>query len=1301
MSTAKVRVWGARDERVEFVLRDLIDHPEFAWPRTLLKYPVRWEKPSVRSEELRLVDEGGAAVPFQLAESAEAGGFLASATVCFFAESGPGEQHRFALTADADLAPAGPSVVVSVLESEEGIILDSGPLRVRLPAKLPTDGTAPGPIMQFDRGSGWVGASTISALVPADVADAGARPETAPDRGPGAGLGADSGAGAGFIEVIRSRVLESGPLFVDCEVAYRFTGGATYTAVVRALAGADFVELAETMSEGLAATWDLAWTGLSPTHRFSSAWPHEQSRSWLGIDDPIVLGGGGEDPNFSGPGGTEDPSADMMFTVGPYAPSFAWDIRPHAAFWDERSGDACGVFIRDHAQWDDQLYALWASADRLQLHFRHTDGVLHWTWPLRPGTRVTGIAFYDHARDLLSNGASHQSSYARDLHQWQGTLSLDRVKDWQLEYDGARPEPVAAEGEFATADDFLKAFFEGDEGPRLIARGVNEVGGYLNILQRPLYDRFLDGYDRHRESLGPEDRRRVEALLMLCAYVSANEEMTPLLRMFGGHPNFHADGVAALGALAWAFPDHPDAGAWKDRFEKVAELLGQTFTRPALPGYEAEGGRWTESIATYTWAFLRPMTLGNALAQRADGRNRLATPEYAAIGRWLADTLTTPITTPEGPLRMHPAQGAHAFWPRRSPIELRRLADLLRAYDPLLAEHLIWGSDANAKGLDVRPGRPDPWRPLLTSLGVRGTKPALRSSKYTGYGITLRADFDEHSEIAVFLQQVDHGPNYRWGIADDNGSGHIYYYADGRAWSGHGPEDAGDRRVPDGTFATSCAVWKDGAFRAIGQNVLERPLYDLGWAQYAEIVPHPEGPVAEEYKHRSVLLMGSDYIAVHDAFAPKQRVVWTWSTLAAATGHDANSYAELPDRMPAIHMLSDLPSVDEIRTSTSQIRRWEGSDTDVLAVVSHRADLAADARPWGARVRGPHGVDHLFQAPDIDHDADGLRFAGTVGAIRVGDDGRTRLALFHGTAIGAGDVLLTTDDPDLGISLEFGDPAHLTGSFFTRTETTVRLRIACGLGAGTLFVDGVTPMTTRLDDTELLVSLPAGRHELEFTHGLPCPRPPRVLRTTNSSASAVVEFEHVPAADWYAIELSTDGGWQWERIGSADQSPFTLDGLSNDSSYHVRVVAGNADRFSEPGPDYPCHIDNRRPPAPDGLRLRLGGDHVDITWGEVLGAARYRLYRRLKGDLGYREVFSGLAYEFRDTEPDTDRVYEYAVAAENGNGIGPESTPVDTDPASWRFWEPPRTGFRRRHTYNQPPYTPHPIVPDSYGEAML
>ncbi|MEV1173590.1 fibronectin type III domain-containing protein [Nonomuraea sp. NPDC049784] len=1226
-----------------FTVRDVIGHPEFAWPRTLLRYPVRDPRPG----ELRLIDDAGQAVPYQTTGDG----------ICFFAD---GQTRSYTLSPGT---PALPDRPVRVEVADDHVVLDSGLLRVRLPVSQSADSVAPGPVMAWDRGRGWVGRSEVR----------------------------------GGVQGVEARLVESGPLFADYEIVYHFACGGRYTVTVRCLQDCDWAQLSEEMT-GLDAAWELSWTGCSPTHRFSSVWPGSQElRSpeayrWPGIDEPLTIGDSGEDPNFSGPGRTERPEEDFLFTLGPYAPSFAWNVRPHAAFWDDRTGDAMGVFIRDHARWDDRAYASWASSDLLQVRFRYEEGVLRWTWPLREGTRVTGVAFYD--RERRRRATPFQNTYARDLHHWQGTLSLDRVKDWNLSYDGRRPSRVAAEGEFKTAEEFLAALFEGEEGPRLIARGVNDHAGYLNIGQRPLYDRFLDGYDRLAGGLGPEDRRRVDALLLLTAYVSAQEEMTPTLRMFGGHPNFLADGKAALACLAWLFPEHEAAAGWLDQFEKVAELAARFHTRPACPGVEASGGRWTESLSTYVWAFLRPMTLGNALARRSDGRNRLATPEFAAIGEWLVDALTPPILTSEsGPLRMHPAQGAHAFWPRRPPIEMRLLGEALRNYRPLVAEHLLWGSDDAAKHLDSHPGAPDPWRPLVETAGNGGTNPRLRSSKYTGYGITMRADVDLPSEVAVFLQQVDHGPNYRWGIADDNGSGHLYYYTAGHSYSGHGPEDAGDRRVPDATFATSCAVWKDGAFRSIGQNTLDRPFHDLGWAQFAEIVPHPSSPVAQEYLSRGVLLMGADYIVTHDAFTPNQRTVWTWSTLTRPTGHDANSFDQPSDRMPYIHLLQG----DEIVTPTSRILRVEGGDGDIMAIVSHRDDLTVDATARGARITTAHGVDHV-----VHHD-------GEVSAIRTWNDGRRQLALFRGTVIGTDEVTLTTGDEELGISLDYREPRAIEGTYAARRPVTVRLRVAGGLGGARVFVDGVTARTTPVGGEEVSIELPEGQHRWELTQGTPRPLPSRVLRTENVSGGCIVHF--TGSADSHDIQLSTDGGTTWETAGSARQSPFTLGGLANGAKYHVRVIAGDG----EPGPDYPLYVTSDPPSAPDGLKLRLADGRVTATWGEVLGASRYRLYRRRAGEAAYREVFAGLALTTTEdvdgvvpglAEPSSGElpanvtVFEYAVAAENGNGIGPQSPPVDTDPRSRRHWEPPvGDAFRRQHTYNRPPYTPDPVTPAHYPEG--
>ncbi|GAA5194553.1 hypothetical protein GCM10023322_59240 [Rugosimonospora acidiphila] len=1385
----RATVWEPGRLGVTFRLDEHLGHPEFAWPRTLLHWPVRWPVPCAPARRLRLVDCGGAPVPFQLSRvRLDADGLVRRAVVAFFAGLAPGQHHEFTLSDDESIPFAPVERPVTVLRREDSTVLDAGPIRVALPAAhRPGGRPVPGPILALDRGRGWVGGSELSGR-------------------------------HARVERVDVREVEAGPLEAAYEVRYLFAGGGRYSATVRCVQGYDFVELTESVS-GVGdptLSWELRWDGFHPTHRFSSTWPYSQDAAdyadpgspetyrWPGITQPLLVADSGEDPAFSGPGRPERPEEEFAFTVGPYAPAYAWDVRPHATFWDVRSGDAAGVFIRDPARWDDHRYASWASARDLQLRFRYADGVLHWRWPLPGGTRRTGIACYDHERDRevlraherharelsdrygidpdAARRATHyQSTHVRYLYQWHSTLNLDRVKHWVLSYCGRRPAGLTTTGQLRTGRQLLIALFAGEDGPRLSAHGVNEVAGYLNIGQRPLYDRLLDGYDRLCGELDTESAARIDALLLLTGYVSAGEEIGPMRRMFGGHPNFMSDGKAALACLAWLYPEHPAAGDWLDQFETFLRLVGVLHARPALPDRQARPGRWTESLATYVWAFLRPAALGNALGMRTDGHNRVCTPQLAAVGAWLVDALTAPVmtgpvpdddpagsprgaapgaATAPGALRMHPPQGAHASWPRRPPIEMRLLGDQLRRYRPLVAEHLLWACDAAGHRLDQPRGAADPWRVLHPPAGDRGTNPRLRSTKYTGYGITLRADVDRPSEVSVHLQQTDPGPNYRWGIADDNGSGHLYYYAGGRAYSGHGREDAGDRRAPNATFVSSCGIWRDGAIRSLGPGTLDRPHYDLDTAQYAEITPAPDSPVAGHYLGRSVILVGGDYLVVYDAVAAGQRMVWTWCTLTEPTGHDANSIDTLTDRMPFIHVVRGVrtdgtvlapPRIDgDFRTPVSRAVRLEGPPESptggTLAIVSHRDDLTvapAGQTPWGARIATPHGVDYVFrhepagyhEPATLDVAEDGLRFRGTAGVIRRCRDGQWQLVLFHGTEIGTSDVCLRTDDEDLGISLRYRGGAHeCHGDYRAPAATTLTLRVRDGLRGAAFHLDGAPVRPLRHAPEEVTVALPAGRHRWELTAGAPRPIAAEVLRTANASGAAEVHFTTVPAAERYLVQLSEDGGDTWRTAATAHTSPCRLDGLANGRKLHVRVVAANARHHAPPGADYPLYVDDRPPAPPDGLALRLSPDTVELTWGEVLGASGYRVLRRRRGETGYRTLFSGLAFSYADREAhgviaalddpdredsdcadsdcaDSDRdgpdrgdaegpavtVYEYAVAAENGNGVGAPGAPVPTDPRGWRHWRPPiPLEFRRRHSYHEPPYLPGPAHPDRY-----
>ena len=87
------------------------------------------------------------------------------------------------------------------------------------------------------------------------------------------------------------------------------------------------------------------------------------------------------------------------------------------------------------------------------------------------------------------------------------------------------------------------------------------------------------------------------------------------------------------------------------------------------------------------------------------------------------------------------------------------------------------------------------------------------------------------------------------------------------------------------------------------------------------------------------------------------------------------------------------------------------------------------------------------------------------------------------------------------------------------------------------------------------------------------------------------------------------------------------------------------------------------PPPPDGLALELAPGLVHATWGEILGASEYRLYRRTAGQDNWALVYKGLGRVIDDhargvtppaylpgradnalsEKPET--IYEYAVAA--------------------------------------------------------
>jgi hypothetical protein len=1293
---------------VTFTLEDPIDHPFYEWPRTLLSYDVEFAVDGLTPGDLRLVrEETGEAVPVQLsAVETDHDGGLSAATVNFFADLPAGEQRRFVLERGSDGDTPDPPEPVAVHRDGEGTVLDGGSVRVRLPeSDDPREtGAVPGPIRGLDRGEGWVGTSRVRS----------------PDR---------------RVETIEVTEREAGPLFATYQVDYRFDGGGRYTVTVRSLSGLEFVEVDEEMvgldeTDDVVLSWD--WSDFAPTHRQAPDFPTDSARTdrsgfdrydWQAIDDrPVVTNNGIRD-------GIDPDTGELTFRLGAYEPWGPSEVLPCATFWDEGTDDAVGVFLTSIDEWQDGEYAVWQSSDTLQGRYVYRDGRLTWEWPLVEGSRSTGLAHYDHDRDVAAMDeleAAYQAAEGGEIGEFDyplglmprtnttrlrdqyGARHLDRVKDWTLEYpdDGAAPPDCFEDGALQDPEQLVEDVFTYPD--------VVEYPWHSRSIGPPpariWYEEWVDGLARLSEDLPPERRRRLVGLCLLLGYFHAGEEVMPLRTMLAGHPNFLADIKSVPGYLPALFPDHPEADTWADTFGAFVRTNARYHTRPDVEAYNAVGGRWTENIGCYLWVGLRSVLPASyLLREHYDGRNPVADPNMADLAEYLVGALTAPfdgeapgeadrlidvghhpkhtwgmIGHDDGPRRAILPQGAHSVR-GTTPREMWLLAQFLGRYRPLAAEHLAWVTehDDDRSGTDPDSDR-DPWRVAVDHYleadavpDTTGTNPHLETEKYTGYGMVFRAGVDTDREVSVHLQQIDEGPNYRWGKAGMGGCGVIYYAADGQIWSDNGKEDVGDRSHHDTDYCCNFGVWTDGAFRSIGRNVLEEPMYSLETADFGRITAREETAAWPEYQSRSVLLAGTDYLVTYD------------DVFHDSVDHRFSWFVQRQDDLPAIYLPNGGGRRTTVETEEVHGVHHDG-EGDCLAVVSHRDDLAVEPTDYGCRVERPAGLDRVFRdGSRIDCSGEAYAFTGRAGLIREQADGTTEVALFDGSAIAADGVTLAVPEAaPVAVECRVTDAAALRGTATNRGDEPARVRIETDDRQGeSLYLDGEHVPDATNPDGSVAVPVPPGDHRWELLDGEPTPPQPTVDHTETGATRAVVHFGAVAGADGYRVEVSHDAGRSWESVGATDAPPYTLTGLDAGSKVHVRVVATNADRESQPAEEYPLYPDEEPPAPPDGLRVRVD-DGVRLSWGTVLGVSGYTLYRRERdGDGGWTPVYEGPETEYDDGEvsapdgADAD-VYEYAVSATDLTGEGERSRPVDTEDG-WDTWEPnPGEPFRRRVPYS-------------------
>ncbi len=1272
----------------EIMFQDHLQHEFYWWPQTLLSYPVRFEE-NVSESELILTDQkSGKQVPFQFGGWTKTSDGKSSAVLYLLTDLPSGGTFRYQLKKGK---PEKFEPVSVELKGEEYCI-QSDKLSVWLPATQSARNTnLPGPVLGM--------ALQNNPRIGNAVFNHGSKKPVK----------------------IETKIVGVGPLFAESEVTYHFEDGAVYQATIRCIKAYDFIELKEKMSgfnKGDQTSWDFTLEGFNPTHRQAPNHPYGQPKDtpgfnrydWEKIDMSMMNSHHGI--TVAGNDGK------IPFEIGIYGNWPAERTVTSSVFWDEKTMKSVGIFMEDASYWDDKEYSIWSNSGKINVRFYYNNGKLKWTYPVYEGQRSTAISCYPHENDIkymdeleqLSSSAKayprtkiSQLSYNTFLQNRFSTIALDRLKDWDLTYPAPKSlSPVIFPKEKGASVASMERYFHlGGYTNELAISGPCQNSGYAPVPARSFYESYVVQFNTLLPEANAVQREKLVAAFLLHAYISAGEEYMPMRGMLSGHPNFLADvkGIPAL--AAFLFPDHPEAKNWGDMFEKYVDLNSRYHVRPNVESWNSLGGRWTENLGTYTWAALRPTVRTNFLLQdHSDGKNRLANEQTKLLATSVLQCLSAPfngedleyyrdatgkldghswgvIDLQEGPARIHPPQGAHALR-RRPPSVYWRLGKALENFDPLLSENIRYITRPEHDDMEASDRAKEIYKIMYPENKDTGTPPDFQSVKLTGYGIILRAAVGTKDELSVHLQQIDKGPNYRWGLAADGGCGTIYFYAAGKSYSHNGKEDIGDRRIQDTDLLTNFGVFKDGHFKAIGRNDLTRPMYDLSIGQFAEIVSSKkDGYSWPEYQGRSIMLVGSDYFMIYDdVYNGNMGTRFSWFT---HPNEDLPELNVVKGGAAGYNASKGKPEMIKVAGRETKGLWFDGTG-DCMTFVSHKKGFVQETTPWGGIVTAMDGhKDYIFRNDTpVQANINGYVFDGTAGFIREREVNKQELALFHGTRIGNASFEIQTSNTDAGISAVYSGVTNISGNYTSQQASAVTFQWTGSIPENILlFIDG-KKYPGKFQQNKILVQIPAGKHIWTLTSGFPDLPRPEIDFTRNEKGKVFLAVHPVSGASRYRFEYSTNGSSDWSALKEQTSNGLLIRPAKTENKGYVRVIAVNNDHKSPASVIYPAYFTSEKPHCPDGLKLNIFPGKVELTWGKVLGCSEYQLFRRIKGSEKYQSIYKGKERQFTDRTASAKEIYEYAVLVANGNGVSELCSAVDNNPSSWLNFDPkPGESFRR------------------------
>ena len=799
-----------------------------------------------------------------------------------------------------------------------------------------------------------------------------------------------------------------GPVFAETKITCR-QGSGTRILWVRIIRQLPFWELREELTgfEDGAAPMELFFEGFDFRRRFSWERPVEK------IDDYLIGG-------------------KLPVTIEPYENAVPWCQSKYIAFSEENL--TAGLFIRDNLDWKEDTYAIWGSHRSFGITFYYENETLRAVFPSKNCARRVAIAVYPESDPVT----------IRPMWMRYAWINLDKVRRWVLDWE----EPQNQYPRFFDKKQGKPCVGGGwhyKDGEMLTGEKMGEIidksSGTANDLENvgPVSNREFSVwtfvFDVTADEMTPEQFRRAKAFYAMMAYATQDENYMPTRNMLAGHPNFLTDTISPSGFMAALFPNHPEREMFRQYFDDCITKNLKYHIRPDVAAFRSIGGRHTESLSTYAQGNLRAIIHVGTLLHKCGYKSPLSSPNGAKWLNWFANCLSTPI---DG-RRLFPQQGAHCRV-AEIPYAINEFAQLIEEDFPEVAQRMYAACTGSPLvSFEIDKPEDDPYWYLFTPK--TGGVPDLKSEKFTGYGCIFREAVGTPEEISLHVQQLDRGPNYRWGCFENTGNGGIFYYAGGKRYSFVGVEDVGDRNVGAEEGSCGFSVQQGHTFHNIGFHELTEPMFTFPQIKSIKLLADPK--IAQYYKYRRASLVGKDYAVLYDAVTHmRARGRFTWSVNAA------EDYPHIFQLLPGTGFtetgaLTSVPTANygvvEMKLSQqSKYRAYEGNG-NFLTLVSHRPDMQAKRTEFGAQVTLPERTDFVFEdQARIRYAENGLIFDGFSGLITRSADGFSG-ALLEGTKIGCGSFRAELSGK---AGFNFAPTAHgFSGKL--QAEETVRFTV-CG-----------------------------------------------------------------------------------------------------------------------------------------------------------------------------------------------------------------------------------------------------------------